>query len=106
MAGADVTSRFPPTYRFDPGIIPATVVAGKVVVDTTAKAMPSTSLVNGAIITASLANAGTTWVGDSSVAINSGYPLSPGASTSISIANLGALYIVGTAGDVLNYVGS
>lgn len=71
-----------------------------------AAALPDKSLVNGAILKAPAANAGSVWVGgDATVAVNNGYELEPGEFVPVAAINLNKFFIIGTLGDVLQWIG-
>lgn len=92
---------------------PATSVQGQLKVATTGTAvqLPSHAITQGVAISAKATNAADILVGGSAVTntddgTGNGVVLSPGSSLSINVANTNALYINGTAGDSVSYIGS
>jgi hypothetical protein len=90
---------------------PATVVAGQKAVSATAAALGSAALANGVVIKARATNAGPVWIGAAGVTTTddgtgAGYKLLPGEAASFAVSNTNAIYIVGTAGDVVYYEGN
>ena len=72
-----------------------------------AEQLPAKALLNGIVIKAATGNnvAGV-WVGgDNTVAMGNGYELLPGDGLPIEVQNMDAIWVFGTAGDVLYYNG-
>jgi hypothetical protein len=84
---------------------PGTFASGQQAVTATAAALPSSALVNGVVITNG--STATVYIGGSGVTSSTGYALAVGATVGIGVAQLSAIYIVGTAssGNV-SYIGS
>lgn len=77
----------------------------------TAVQLGSNTLENGVIITAKSSNTGNIKVGGSGVTntetgAGNGYILEPGASISVAASNTNVLYVNGTAGDIVSFLGS
>lgn len=71
-----------------------------------AQQLPSNALVSGVVIKAKTTNVASIWVGrDNTVAINNGYELEPGESLPLSGTNLDLFWVIGTAADVLHWIG-
>src|SRR5579875_936932 len=96
------------------GSVGTATYISQVKVATTGTAVPlassSTTLTQGVVVTANSSNVGTIFVGGSGVintggGTGNGYLLVAGASVSIPINNLNAVYINGTANDFVSYVG-
>ena len=73
--------------------------------------LPSASLINGVILTAYSQNSGPLSIGNYNVSnvmdgTGGGYILEPGCSVSAAVDNLSRIYVNGTAGDILSYMGS
>src|SRR5271157_2582651 len=68
-----------------------TIYANARVATLSASPLPSQALVNGVVLTAKSANAGTIYVGPAGVTTGTGYPLAPGQSISYTVANLSAI---------------
>lgn len=92
---------------------PATVNCGqkKIAVTGTALALGSGVLFNGLVITAKSTNTASLFIGGADVAVTddgtgNGYRLEPGQSISFTVANLGNLFVNGTAGDSVYYAGN
>lgn len=86
---------------------------GQVIIAVTGTAVqfPSNALVNGLIITAFSGNTSVVTIGGSSVTddidgTGNGYILAKGASTSAAVDNSDRIYINGTAGDFISFIGS
>lgn len=71
-----------------------------------ALAASSTPVKNGVLIRALAANSGKVYVGDASVTTSNGHELSAGETTSIAINDVSAVYINGTSGDGVSYLGA
>lgn len=77
----------------------------------TAVGLPAAVLKNGAVIKAALTNVAPIFVGPAGVnttntGAGTGYPLTPGEAIGIAAANLSSIFINGTAGDFVQYVGN
>ena len=97
------------------GGLPSAITTGQQKIAVTGTAVQviaaSTALVNGVIITANLNNAAVVTVGSSSVTntadgTGNGKVLQPGESTSVAVSDLNLLYVNGTAGDWISWIGS
>lgn len=90
----------------------ASLYVGQRSVGTAAVQLPAASLKNGVIITASPYNTAPIYVGGAGVTAvldgaASGYPLPPGCSTSVAIADPSAISLISaTAGQIATYIGS
>lgn len=90
---------------------PATVKAGQKAVAASASSLGAAALVNGVVVKARSGNAGAVWVGGPSVTTTddgtgAGYRLLPGEAASFATSNTNAIYVVGTAGDVVYFEGN
>lgn len=87
---------------------PTTVFAGQktVAVTNTAVAIASSQAVLGVIVQALSANVNSIYVGPSTVTTANGFELQPGQATSVAITNLSTVFINGTSGDGICYIGS
>jgi len=85
---------------------PTTIYSAQQIVSASATALNSQALSNGIVITARSTNTGTTYVGPSSVTTSNGYALLPGQSISYGVTNANAVWIVGTASDVVYVTGN
>ena len=86
---------------------PSSIYSHRQTTTTSAVALPSQALVNGIVITANAANAGTVYVGPSGVTSSTGYPLAAGQSISYAVADLSSIYIIGTnTTDVVAFTGN
>lgn len=87
-----------------------TVVNGKksVSVTNTAVALSSSSnpVKNGIVIRALTANTGTVYIGSSSVTSSNGHELAAGESTSVAISDVNFVYVNGTSGDGVSFLGA
>lgn len=81
---------------------PPIVLAGGV-----AEQLPALALLNGiAMKSAGGNNAAGVWIGaDNTVAPNNGYLLLPGSGVPIEVQNMNQIWVYGTAGDILYYLG-
>jgi hypothetical protein len=73
--------------------------------------LPSNALANGVIITAKSTNAADIHIGGPGVnnvdtGTGNGYILEPGNSVSAVVNNTNELYIIGTVGDLISFIGS
>lgn len=89
----------------------STVIVGQKKITASAVQLGSNVLTNGVIFTALSTNAGNIFIGGSGVTTTvdgtgNGYILEPGASVSAAISNTNLYYVIGTANDVLSFVGS
>jgi hypothetical protein len=96
-----------------PSTLPTTPAFGQAVVATTSIAVQLSSnvLTQGVVVTANVNNTNPIVVGLSSVTnvtngTGNGFVLVPGASTGIAVLNTSTLWINGTAGDNVSFVGS
>lgn len=87
---------------------PATPRNGRatIAVTNTAAVLSGSLAVYGVIIQALAGNGGNVVVGDSGVTAANGYELQPGQATSIAIDNVNKMYVNGTAGDGVCWMGS
>ncbi len=77
----------------------------------TAVQLPSNAILNGVLIYAKSTNTSFIILGGSSVTnivdgTGNGHLLDPGATTSAAVSNTDALYINGTAGDIVSFIGT
>ncbi len=98
QASSDLTSIISPLQ------VPTTVYNGQVTIAATAKQLSTTSVPIKSVTIENLDTNAVVYVGDVNVAAGTGYALRPGATVSIDIANLNAVYVIGTAGDVITYI--
>lgn len=109
-APADDNNPLPVTFAgssaANPNANPATVYAAQQTVTASAVALVAQSLVNGIVIKAKSTNVGTTYVGASGVTVGTGYPLAAGEAISFGVTNASAIYIIGTASDVVCVAGN
>lgn len=61
---------------------------------------------NGLIIKSLSSNANLCYIGDATVSASTGFPLSPGESTSIAIDNVSRMYVFGTNTEKIAYISS
>ena len=86
---------------------PAAIYSGQQLSTLAAAALPARALVNGIVITAQLANTGTSYIGPAGVTASNGYPLVAGQSISYAVTNLNAVYVIGTnTTDVIAFTGN
>lgn len=90
---------------------PAAVIAGQKTVSASAAALASNALVNGVVVKAKSGNAGPVWVGAPGMTATddgtgAGYKLLPGEAASFAVSNTNAIYVIGTAGDVVYFEGN
>jgi len=90
--------------------LPSTIPPNPIVnVTGIAAALPTQALVNGVMIRApggATGNAGSVWIGgDGTVAAANGYELTPGSWVIIPTNNLNNIWIIGTPGDTLQWIG-
>ena len=85
---------------------PTTIYSAQQTVTASAVALTSQALSNGLVIKAKSSNAGTVYVGPSTLTTANGYALAPGESISYGVTNASAVWIVGTASDVVYITGS
>ena len=76
---------------------PTTIYSNQQTVTSTATALPTYALVNGAVVTADAANNGPICVGPSTTTISTCYKLQPGWSISYPVTNLNAIYVIESA---------
>lgn len=96
-----------------PPALPSSSSFGQTVIAATGTAvqLSSNPLVNGVVVSANTSNTASIIVGLSGVTnitngSGNGYVLAPGASIGIAVANTNSLWINGTSGDVVSFVGS
>jgi hypothetical protein len=90
---------------------PAAITAGQKTVTASAASLGAAVLVNGVVVKAKSSNAGAVWVGGPSVTATddgtgAGYRLMPGEAASFAVSNINAIYVIGTAGDVVYFEGN
>ena len=86
---------------------PSTIYSYQQIATTSAVALPSQALVNGITLTALGTNTQSIYVGPSGVTTSTGFPLSPGQSSSYAVTNLNAIYMIGqNTADVLAFTGN
>jgi hypothetical protein len=77
-----------------------------VAVTATAEALPDIPLVSGAVLKGPSTNVDSIWIGgDDTVDVDNGYELEPGEFIPVAATNLSKFFIIGTAGDVLQWIG-
>lgn len=91
-----------------PAALPSAPVNDRksVAVTNTAVQLQSHALTQGVIVQALAGNAGIVYVGDSAVTSANGYELDAGQAAAAAVSNTNALWVNGTAGDGVCYVGS
>lgn len=77
-----------------------------VAVTNTAVVLQTHALTTGVIVQALAGNVGNVVIGDASVTTANGFQLQPGQATSAAVTNTNALYVNGTAGDGVCFIGS
>lgn len=82
----------------NPNTNPATVYTAQQTATSSAVALASQALVNGAVVTALTTNTVTVYVGPSGVTSSTGYPLTAGQSISFGVTNTNAIYIIAPTG--------
>lgn len=86
---------------------PTTVQYGQTTISVTNTAVQlSNQAVSGVVVQALAGNAGNVVIGDSSVTTGNGFQLQPGQATGIAISNVNKLYVNGTSGDGVCWLGS
>lgn len=90
---------------------PSSFVTGQITVAATATQLAANELRNGVILTARDSNTGNVMVGLSGVnttqtGSGNGYILEPGGSVSVAVSNSNRIYVIGTASDVVSFIGS
>jgi hypothetical protein len=99
-------SAIPVSGTFNP-TTPTAVKYGQATVAVTNTAVALTSnVVTGVVVQALAGNAGNVVVGDSSATTANAYQLQPGQAVGVSIDNTNRLYVNGTAGDGVCFIGS
>lgn len=93
--------------------LPGSIATGQVIVAVTGTAVqfPSNTLTQGVIITAHITNSGSVTLGGAAVTntlsgSGNGVELAAGAALSAAITNTNVLYLNGTAGDWVSFIGS
>ena len=89
---------------------PQTLLTGQYTVTATATAIGSTRLVNGIIVKAKTTNTGNVMLGGSTVnttqtGAGNGYILEAGSEVFVPTTSLANIYAIGTANDVISYIG-
>lgn len=95
LTGVSSSNPLPVTGSFS-AAVPSTIISGQQTLTTSAAALPSNTLQNGATLLALPTNTGTVYFGPSGVTISTGTPLTAGQSVSLAISNTSAIYIIGT----------
>jgi len=96
----------------NPNANPATIYTDQQAVTASAVALTAQALVNGIVITAKSTNTGNVFIGfDNTVTTTDdgsgkGYRLLPGQSISFGVTNASAIFIIGTASDVIYVAGN
>lgn len=90
---------------------PAAVTAGQYKITASAVSIGSQALVNGVVLKAKNTNVGAIWVGPTGVTTTddgtgNGFRLNPGDTLSLAVANVSAIFAIGTANDVLYWTGN
>jgi hypothetical protein len=93
------------------GAVAATLYADQQVVTASAVALTAQALVNGLTLRAKASNVGPVFVGGSGVTptddgTGNGFVLPAGASVSLPVSNASAVYIIGTANDIVYVAGN
>jgi len=93
------------------GGVVASVYSDQQVVTASAVALTAQALANGLCIRAKSTNVGNVFVGGSTVTATddgsgNGFAVAPGASISLPVSNASAVYIIGTAGDIVYVTGN
>lgn len=88
-----------------PPALPSAMLSGQQAATGTAAALPSGSLVNGVIVQALSTNTASVYVGKTGVTTSTGFELQPGQATSVAVANLSDVFIVGNTQSVC-WIGS
>lgn len=83
---------------------PTVVQNGQVTVAATSQPLSATSVTIKSVTIENLNTNNVVWVGNSAVAVGTGYGLRPGANVSFDIDDLSKVYVVGTAGNVITYL--
>lgn len=94
-----------------PGGVAAALYADQQVVTASAVALTAQALINGLAIRAKASNVGSVFVGGASVTATddgtgNGFALPPNATLSLPVGNASAVFIIGTAGDVVYVTGN
>lgn len=97
---------FPGRTTANPNVNPTTVYSAQQTVTASAVALAAQALVNGIVVKAKSTNAGTVYVGPSGVTTGTGYPLLAGEAISFGVTNASAVFIIGTASDVVYVAGN
>lgn len=86
---------------------PTIVQYGQATVSVTNTAVQLTNqAVSGVVVQALAGNSANVVIGDSSVTTSNGFQLQPGQATGVAIDNVDKLYVNGTAGDGVCWIGS
>lgn len=100
------------TAAMNPNLNPGTAYTAQQAVTASAVALPDYRLANGFVLTAATSNAGDVLVGSTSAVTTAidgsgtGYRLVPGQSISFGVTTPAALWIIGTASDVVYLAGN
>lgn len=94
-----------------PGGVAASLYADQQVVTASAVALTAQALINGLAIRAKASNVGSVFVGGANVTATddgtgNGFALPPNATLSLPVGNASAVFIIGTAGDVVYVTGN
>ncbi len=114
VAGITISTALPAGTNNIGTVSPAlasTEITGQKKITASAVQLGSNVLTNGVIFTALSTNTGNIFIGGSGVTTTadgtgSGYILEPGSSTSAAVTNTNLFYVIGTANDVLSWIGS
>jgi hypothetical protein len=94
-----------------PAGIAASIYSDQQVVTASAVALTAQALVNGLTLRAKATNTGSVFVGPAGVnttdtGSGNGFALLPGAAISLAVSNASAVFIVGTASDIVYVIGN
>lgn len=94
-----------------PGGVSSSLYAAQQVITAAAAALASQALINGVVIRAKSSNVGSVFVGGSTVTATddgsgNGFAVPPGATLSLPVGNANAVYVIGTAGDIIYVTGN
>jgi hypothetical protein len=114
-SGNSVKSRVPAVVLIGedgtPAGIAASIYSDQQVVTASAAALTAQALVNGLTLRAKATNTGSVFVGPAGVnatdtGSGNGFALLPGAAISLAVSNASAVYIIGTASDIVYVIGN
>lgn len=80
------------------------IATGAKTVAATRAQVGTSQSIESVLVVALSTNSGTTYVGGADVTTANGFPLAPGAAVSVSTDDLGDVYVIGTASDVVRYL--